>query len=248
MGKGAGAGHGAACRGARAALGPLPQERELCPGSWPRGRAQPKPVLQPWWEPAAAPQPRVPPAQGVPQALAEPAHPGDSLGHWKGTNEMNEWGSAEGRLCPRAKVLPAGRTGQGVRDRGASSRSVGEGTGEWILEGSEQPPRDTGLGEPGTTAAGAREKQSFSSRLSPRKLQNKGKLCKASCRRTLVPNRHVVCAAKAPAQGEHDPISFPSFPSAARAAKARSARAARAPVPPPRGGRRGLPTTSPAPR
>lgn len=61
---------------------------------------------------------------------------------------------------------------------------------------------------PGLAAAGAELKQGFSSRLSSGKLQNKRKLCKTSCRRTLVLNRHVVRAAKAPAQGERDLISF----------------------------------------
>lgn len=54
----------------------------------------------------------------------------------------------------------------------------------------------------GLAAAGSWEKQGFSPCLSPWKLQNKEKLCKTSCRRTLVPNRHVVGAAKAPAQGD----------------------------------------------
>lgn len=135
--------------GARAAFGPLPQKRELCLGSRRRGRAQPEPVL---WScgdhhpvgTGGHPQPR------VPQQLGKASCPGDLRGCWKGTNEMNEWGSTEGRLCPRAKVLPAGRTGRGVGDRGGTGRSFGEGTRERISEGSKQLLRDAGLGELGT--------------------------------------------------------------------------------------------------
>lgn len=104
--KTAGAGHGAMGWGAHAALGPLPHEQELCPGSWPHGHGQPEPVLWPQWEPAAAPSPGAP-------AAGQEFLPCGFLGCEKGTNEMNEWGSTDGRLCPGAKVLCAGRTGWG---------------------------------------------------------------------------------------------------------------------------------------
>lgn len=67
-------------------------------------------------------------------------------------------------------------------------------------------PRGSGWCE-----AGAWDTRGFSSLLSPWKLQNKGKLCKTHCTRTLVPNRHVVRPAKALAPGERDLVSVRSF-------------------------------------
>lgn len=165
---------------------------------------------------------------------------------------MNERVSDKGRLCPGAEVLLTWKDGTGGRGLRCSGQELQRGDARADFGGERAATEAQGVSL-GLVAAGAQEKQGFSSRLSSQKLQNKGKLCKTSCRRTLVPNRHVVFAAKAPAQGERDLISFPSFPLAARAAKARSACAAWVPVPPPQGHQRGqalpsLPTTSPAPR
>lgn len=72
--------------------------------------------------------------------------------------------------------------------------------------GRGMEPRGSGWCE-----AGAWDTRGFSSLLSPWKLQNKGKLCKTHCTRTLVPNRHVVRPAKALAPGERDLVSVRSF-------------------------------------
>lgn len=123
--------------------------------------------------------------------------PGDSWRCWKGSSKMKEqdntradsalepkscWWDRMGIVVLRIMEQQAGaRRGEVRADFGAAAKG-------WVSLG--------------LAAAGAWEKQGFSPRLSPWKLQNKGKLCKTSCRRTLVPNRCVVGAAKASAQGD----------------------------------------------
>lgn len=91
--------------------------------------------------PGGCPQP------GVPQQLAQDSFPGALRRHWKGTSGMNEQG--DGQTLPWSQSLAGWQDGQG-QDHGIAGRSFREGTREWILEGSEELPMDTGLGEPAT--------------------------------------------------------------------------------------------------
>lgn len=153
-----------------------------------------------------APAPADVPSQNGPSApLAAPVpvgsegspSPEDSWRCWKGSNKMNEWDNTRADSAPEPK--PCWWDRMGIMVLGIMEQQAGARRGEVRADFGAAAKGRVSLG---LAAAGAWEKQGFSPRLSPWKLQNKGKLCKTSCRRTLVPNRHVVGAAKAPAQGD----------------------------------------------
>lgn len=137
----------------------------------------------------------VPLAAPVPVGSEGSPSPRDSWRCWKGSSKMNLWDNTRAGSTPVTKPCWWDRMGMfGIMEQRAGARrgevraDFGAAAKGWVSLG--------------LAAAGAWEKQGFSPHLSPWKLQNKEKLCKTSSRRTLVPNRHVVGAAKAPAQGE----------------------------------------------
>lgn len=154
---------------------------------------------------------------------------------------MSRAAKANSALEPKSCPLAGRNGGRGTWCNGQEFQR-GDESGFWRgVSGHRGTERWV---SPGLAAAAAEEKQGFSSRLSSGQLQNKGKLCKTSCRRTLVLNRHVVCAAKAPAQGERDLISFSILPFDCKSSQSTSCPGAGAASL----GTPSLPTSYPAPR